>query len=116
MDRNPFASYQAGLLEKERELARAVTRHEQEGQAEVTEPLDFGDKATITYSKESVFQQLESDRATLALVREALARGQNGHFGECVACGHWVEEKRLEAVPWTRYCLPCQQQHDKGLL
>ncbi len=116
MDRGSFASYQARLREKERELAESAARYEQEGQSGTTEPLDFGDKATTTYTKEAVFQQLEADRAALKLVREALARGHNGHFGECAACGSPVEPKRLEAVPWTPYCLRCQQRHDRGLL
>jgi RNA polymerase-binding transcription factor DksA len=27
-----------------------------------------------------------------------------------------VPEKRLEAVPWARYCLKCQDMQERGLL
>jgi DnaK suppressor protein len=33
-----------------------------------------------------------------------------------VNCGNEINPKRLEAVPWTRYCIACQEKLEKGLL
>jgi DnaK suppressor protein len=44
------------------------------------------------------------------MVSEALERIENGSYGRCVACESEIEGKRLEAVPWTRYCLRCQER------
>ncbi len=45
----------------------------------------------------------------LRQVEEALARLREGKFGFCLGCGNAIAPKRLEAVPWTRYCLLCQE-------
>ena len=42
---------------------------------------------------------------TLEQVRDALRRLQNGSYGKCTLCGRQIEHARLEAVPWTPYCL-----------
>ena len=45
-----------------------------------------------------------------------IARIREGSFGECVSCGKEINAKRLEAVPWTRHCIECQEKAEKGLL
>ena len=37
-------------------------------------------------------------------------------YGKCIRCGQAVPEKRLEAVPWARHCVSCQELHERGLL
>jgi RNA polymerase-binding transcription factor DksA len=46
----------------------------------------------------------------LYLVETALDRIRDGNFGECRACGGLIGRKRLEAVPWTEYCVACQDK------
>ncbi|MGZ4868693.1 MAG: TraR/DksA family transcriptional regulator, partial [Candidatus Angelobacter sp.] len=57
-----------------------------------------------------------NDRQLLAMVETALQRIRDGAFGECVSCGNEINAKRLEAVPWTRYCIACQEKVEKGQL
>ena len=38
---------------------------------------------------------------------KAIDRGQ---YGECVRCGEDINGKRLEAVPWARMCIGCQEE------
>jgi len=52
----------------------------------------------------------------LQMVENALVRIREGAFGECVNCGNEINPKRLEAVPWTRYCIDCQEKLEKGQL
>jgi len=49
---------------------------------------------------------------TLQEVRDALARLADGQFGDCTICGRPIEPARLEAVPWTPYCLEDQEKQD----
>ena len=42
-------------------------------------------------------------------VRDALARIENGTYGHCLADGGPIDTKRLEAIPWTPYCLKHQE-------
>ena len=37
-------------------------------------------------------------------------------YGKCIRCGQAVPEKRLEAVPWARHCVSCQEMQERGLL
>ena len=50
------------------------------------------------------------------MVDKALARLHEGNFGECIHCGKEINAKRLEAVPWTRHCIECQEKLEQGLL
>ena len=50
------------------------------------------------------------------MVDGALDRIREGTFGECIACGTEINPKRLEAVPWTRHCIECQEKVEQGLL
>jgi len=49
-------------------------------------------------------------------VTPLLARIREGSFGECSHCGKEINAKRLEAVPWTRHCIECQEKLEQGLL
>ena len=52
----------------------------------------------------------------MRMVDKALARIREGSFGECIHCGKEINAKRLEAVPWTRHCIECQEKIEQGLL
>jgi len=47
-------------------------------------------------------------------VRLALERLEEGTFGECLQCGTTIGAKRLEALPWTPYCIECQEKIENG--
>jgi len=77
---------------------------------------DLADKANGSFTKETLFQQSDYNRAILGLVQAALQRADQSIFGKCVACGELVEKRRLEAVPLARHCIRRQKLQDKGLL
>lgn len=45
----------------------------------------------------------------LKAINAALERLKRGEYGICEECNESISEKRLRAVPWTRYCLNCQE-------
>ena len=72
------------------------------------------DQAQLSHD-EFVSLRLNSlDYGQLRLVEEALDRVQSGDFGVCLGCEQPIPSKRLQALPWARYCVPCQEAH--GLL
>ena len=77
---------------------------------------DIADKAASSYNKEFLFHQSNNDRQLLMMVENALARIREGSFGECISCGKEINPKRLDAVPWTRHCIECQEKLEKGIL
>jgi DnaK suppressor protein len=49
------------------------------------------------------------DYAKLRLIEEALDRLKSGDYGICLCCEEPIPPKRLNAVPWARYCIRCQE-------
>lgn len=49
------------------------------------------------------------DYAQLRLINEALDRLNLGGYGICLACDEPIPGKRLQALPWARYCVACQE-------
>jgi DnaK suppressor protein len=74
------------------------------------------DQAQLTHD-ESVSLRLNSlDYTQLRLVNEALDRMDSGDYGICVRCEEPIPPKRLHALPWARYCVPCQELAGKEML
>lgn len=117
MDKKRLDYFKKRLLSKQEELAQTVLRVENDGRrADEEEPQDLADKAANSYTKEFLFSQSNHDRDVLQLVTEALSRIEQGNYGECIHCGGGMQPKRLEAVPWARHCIPCQEKQEQGLL
>ena len=105
------------LLKKKDELYRMVSKTEQYGrEADEESSQDVADKAASSYTKEFLFSHSSSERSIMQLVEEALDRVGTDSFGVCIACGSAIQARRLEAVPWTRYCISCQEKQEEGLL
>src|SRR3954452_10517432 len=45
-------------------------------------------------------------------VERALQRIEDGTYGVCISCDEPISAKRLQAVPWAEFCLPCQERRD----
>jgi DnaK suppressor protein len=105
------------LLAKRDELLQDLVKNREVSDETIDESAqDMADRATSAYTKEFAYSLSESDRKTLVLIDEALSRLDAGTYGTCVHCAQPVQEKRLEAVPWARHCLDCQELQDKGLI
>jgi DnaK suppressor protein len=117
MDKKKVEAFKKRLEERQRELRTNVSRNEQDGRAaDLDTAQDVADRASSSYQKEFLFHQSSNDRQLLQMVEGALSRIREGTFGECISCGNEINIKRLEAVPWTRYCIECQEKLEKGLL
>ncbi|HTV65331.1 MAG TPA: TraR/DksA family transcriptional regulator [Bryocella sp.] len=117
MDKKKLEVFKKRLEERQRELRNAMARSAQDGRdADVESAQDVADRAANSYTKEFLFHQSNNDRQLLQMVDGALDRIREGSFGECISCGNEINPKRLEAVPWTRHCIACQEKLEKGLL
>jgi len=118
MEKKVLEQFKKILEERQRVLRESVSRTEQDGRtADVTDSAqDIADRASSSYQKEFLFHQSNTDRQLLLLVDKALERLRQGHFGECISCGNEINGKRLQAVPWARYCISCQEKQERGAL
>jgi DnaK suppressor protein len=117
MDKKKIDYFKKRLETRQQELRRTVSRIEQDGRTVDEESTqDIADRAASSYNKEFLFHQSNNDRQLLQMVESALGRMREGSFGECISCGKEINMKRLEAVPWTRHCIECQEKLEKGML
>lgn len=72
-------------------------------------PMHLADLATDTFEQEMSASLLTNARQLQTEVAHALDRIENGTFGKCEQCGQDIGEGRLEALPYTRYCVECAQ-------
>src|ERR1700692_3992298 len=117
MDKKKLESFKKRLETRQHELRRMVSRTDQDGRTvDEDSAQDIADRAASSYTKEFLFHQSNNDRQLLQMVEGALKRLREGELGECVSCGKEINAKRLEAVPWTRHCIECQEKLEQGLL
>ncbi len=117
MEKKRLETFRKRLEDRQRELRFAMTRTAQDGRdADVESAQDIADRAANSYNKEFLFHQSNTDRQLLQMVDNALDRIREGTFGQCISCGEEINSKRLEAVPWTRHCIACQEKLEKGIL
>ena len=81
-----------------------------------TETPDPVDLAVRNYSKNVMLAVSENESRQLQMVDEALQRIEDDEYGLCQNCGNQIQSKRLQAIPWARYCLNCQELLEKGLI
>lgn len=105
------------LLQQKRSLEHSTLSAVEQGRETNTEDTqDTADQAVLSYQKELLFTRGSRDHGQLALVKRALDRLKEGGYGECVHCGTEIGTKRLEALPWTPYCIECQEKIERGEL
>ena len=113
------------LMEKRRSLlgdmsgieAGALRRNPQESAGDLsnmpTHPADIG---SDNFEHEFTLGLLESERALLNEINEALERIENGSYGVCLGTGGRIGKSRLRARPWCKYCIEYQKLIEKGLV
>jgi DnaK suppressor protein len=98
------------LLAEEKELLirinRAATSAREPGDDSAH---DLGDESLSDVLKSGQLKEADTYSTQLQQVRDALQRIEDGTFGKCIVDGGPIEEKRLEAIPWTPYCLKHEQ-------
>jgi DnaK suppressor protein len=117
MDKRKAKTYRDKLLVRREGLVgqvQAAEAYSRERDAEATQ--DPADMAANAYTKELLMSMSTNDRQLLESIDAALERIEIGKYGKCIHCGQPIQEKRLEAVPWARHCLRCQDLNERGML
>ncbi len=102
------------LLERRRQLVKALKNDQEEHRRGDSDgPLDLADTATELWNQEFNYSLSENDRAELVSIDDALARIDEGTFGECEECGETIGDARLKALPWAALCITCQEEKEE---
>jgi DnaK suppressor protein len=110
MKKERVAFFKKRLLEKQRQLAEEVGKTALYGKDQEDDSIkDLGDQANTAYTREFFFELGNGDRRLLRDVVAALQKIDDGSFGSCERCGETISDKRLDALPFARYCIDCQR-------
>ncbi len=66
-----------------------------------------GDGTTEAVERINTTAAAETFAALITEADRALAKLDEGTYGVCDSCGVAIPENRLEAIPWTAFCVDC---------
>lgn len=116
LDKKTLEQYKKKLEEKRRELSEAYTKNRHYGrESDEGGTQDLADKASSSYTKEFLYSLSNTEKSILEEVQHAIERMDDGEYGSCMECGEKISKKRLDAVPWARFCVPCQERVEQGI-
>jgi DnaK suppressor protein len=73
-------------------------------------PIHMADIGSDAYEQEFTLGLMENDEDTLGRIEAALERIEDGVYGSCVECEGRIPKTRLNAIPYTPYCINCASE------
>jgi DnaK suppressor protein len=110
MNRTDMEKYKAMLEAKRTELSVGLRNRED---IAIEKTPDALDEVQLAGERELAIRNLDRESNLLRNVKGALARVADGSYGICLHCEEEIKPKRLDAVPWTKYCIRCQEASDR---
>jgi DnaK suppressor protein len=105
------AQYKQILESKAEEVRRSMSAQKAaQLVARLDCPSDEGDLSQQHHEEWIFLNRNTIDMKLLREISDALERLEHGQYGICLECEEPISSKRLDAVPWARYCVTCQEQ------
>ena len=106
-----FDQYQKALEAKADELRRSMSAQKiAQVVSRLDVPSDEGDLSQQSHEEWIFLNRNTLDMKLLRDVQAALRRIQQSTYGVCAACEEPISAKRLDAVPWAKFCVRCQER------
>ncbi len=114
MNRKEKEKIKKKLIREKEEILKKISEFRSEGkEIEPEIAQDVVDKAESSYVKEFLFELSDTERKLLIQIENALKKIERDDFGICEMCGKEISSKRLNALPWTPYCIKCQEKQEE---
>ena len=102
--------YVKALQEKHMELRRRMSAERAAAiVSRLEDPSDDGDLSQQSHEEWLFLNRNNLEKSLLREVEEALLRVQEGTYGICQECEEPISAKRLQALPWAKFCVRCQE-------
>jgi DnaK suppressor protein len=111
MNQTELNKHRATLEAKQKELSAGLRNRED---IAIEKTPDALDEVQLAGERELAIRNLDRESNLLRNVKGALARIADGSYGVCLHCEEEIKPKRLDAVPWTKYCIKCQEAADRN--
>ena len=76
------------------------------------EVLDQGESSEVDIQDDIEFALIQMKSETLNKINEALARLEEGTYGNCFECGDEIAQPRLRALPFAVRCKDCEEARE----
>lgn len=106
---------QKSLLEQKCEILNKSHEFRKE-QCDRTQLADEADVATKNFADHVSIHLQEKDRLTLYQIERALSKISSGTYGQCEGCGCTIENRRLQARPFSVLCIACVEEQESTRL
>lgn len=114
MNKKDMTSFKKILIQKRTELLNKVNNAQREMDSDANIIVgDEIDTASQNSEKEMYFELAANDKITMDAINDAIAKTEKGTFGKCECCGCEIRIERLKAIPWSRYCIQCQEEAER---
>jgi DnaK suppressor protein len=110
MTQTEINKYKAMLEAKQAELSAGLRNRDD---IAIEKTPDAIDEVQLAGERELAIRNLDRESNLLRNVKGALVRIADGSYGVCMHCEEDIKIKRLDAVPWTKYCIRCQEAADR---
>src|ERR1043166_9128992 len=110
MNQTELNKYKAMLEVRQAELSAGLRNRED---IAIEKTPDAIDEVQLAGERELAIRNLDRESNLLRNVKGALARIADGRYGICMHCEEEIKPKRLDAVPWAKYCIRCQEAADR---
>ena len=77
-------------------------------------PTSLAELGSENSEQELTLDLLGNEREVLEQIDAALGRIAAGSFGRCEACGKSIAKARLDAIPYTAFCVKCASRQEIG--
>src|SRR3981081_4067449 len=111
MTKTELNKFKEVLENKQAELAKVLRNRDG---ITIEKSPDALDEVQHAAERELAIRNLDRESQLLRNVRGALRRLDEGNFGVCLHCEEDISPKRLAAVPWTPFCIQCQEISDRS--
>src|SRR6202012_47977 len=111
MTKTEMSKFKKILESKQDELELVVRNRDA---ITIEKSADALDAIQHASERELAIRNLDRESNLLRNVRAALRRIEEGSFGVCLHCEEDISPKRLAAVPWTAFCIRCQEVADRN--
>src|ERR1700736_6165371 len=110
MTKSELERFTTALEKRQGEISASLRNRED---IAIEKTPDAIDEVQLAGERELAIRNLDRESSLLRQVRGALARIADGSYGVCMHCDDEIKPKRLDAVPWTKFCIRCQEAADR---
>lgn len=121
MEKSKLEHYKRRLIQEKERIEKNINRLDNMGvgisvKDDTSELSSYdnhpGDIGSETFEIEKNRALKANEITHIKMIQDALSKIDSGNFGVCQICGKNIEEERLEALPFTQFCIDCQEDND----